>query len=153
MSCPNGLLVRFKVRVMDSPFELKSVPKVTKVGGISLGTDGTEELTEYNKVIELSNGQTKFDTLTLTVRYELTPISIEAFRFFKNFWDKRSNKTHSIYVDFCTRQWDIIMTYKLTHCSMKAHSLPSEFEIGVERTFEYTMQFNPYDVQISPLGL
>ena len=69
MSCPNGLLVRFKVRVIDSPFELKSVPKVTKVGGISLGTDGTEELTEYNKVIEiepdngsafLNRGNTKF---------------------------------------------------------------------------------------------
>ena len=152
MSCPNGILVRWKVRVMDSPFELKAVPKVTKASGISLGSDGTEELTEFNKIVEVSNGQVKYETLSLTVRHEQTLISQEAFRFFKNFFDNRANKTYSIYIDFCKRDWSIIMTYQFMHCSIKSHSLP-EFEIGQERTLEYTMQFNPYDVRLSPLGL
>lgn len=152
MSCPNGILVRFKVRIMDSPFDIKAVPKVTKVSGISLGTDGTEELTEFNKIIEVSDGQAKFETLSMSVRFEQTPISLEAFRFFKNFWDFRSQRTHSIFIDFCRRDWSIIMTYQFMHCGIKSHSLP-EFEIGQERTLEYTMQFNPYDVAISPTGL
>lgn len=152
MSCPNGILVRFKIRVMDSPFEFKAVPKTTKVSGISLGTDGTEELTEFNKIIEVSDGQAKFDTLSFTVRYEQTILSIEAFRFFKAWWDKRMTRTHSIYVDICKRDWSIIMTYQFMHCSLKSHTLP-EFEIGQERTLEYTMQFTPYDIKISPLGI
>lgn len=137
---------------MDSPFEFKAVPKTTKVSGISLGTDGTEELTEFNKIVEVTDGQTKFDTLSFTVRFEQTIISLVAFRFFKEWWDKRMTKTHSIYVDICKRDWSIIMTYQFAHCSLKSHALP-EFEIGQERTLEYTMQFTPYDVKIRPLGI
>ena len=148
MACSNGQLFRWQVRIIDSPFEILAVPKVTKVSGVSLGQDGIVEISEYNKTVGLSDGSAKLETLGLVVRYETALDSIVAFKFFQNYWKHRSVKTYTIYVDFTTRNWCPVMSYKFEHCSLASFSLPETFEIGNMKTLEYAMTFLPYDVSV-----
>jgi hypothetical protein len=124
--------------------------QVSKIDGLSLGSEGTLSLTEFDKIVEIPDGRRKLLPIAMELRVDSSLMFRVVENFFMDWWAKRRRVTHTIMVDICNRAYLPYYTWYFYHCSIQDLAMPG-MELGNGRLATFTTSFQPYDVMIKRL--
>lgn len=158
MACSNAIIVRYKMRIkqMQGPNiagltetvanGLLNIGQITKVGGMSLGVYGKEELKEFNKIFRVSDGIRTLPTLKAEMMLQHGYGSLVRDYFFE--WHERPNEVVcNVSIDILDRSWCPQFIWEFDGCTMIDVNFEDQ-ELASPKLGKLTFELEPVNVSV-----
>lgn len=145
MAKTNALIVRYKVFITDAATNVKEVKSITKVGGFSLGEEGTITVPEWDRDAMIADGKRKLKEVTM--QYRLMA-GLDDHRYFLSWWKARAGDNRDISVVWYDRAWTELFRWNWEDVEFAAFNGEDQ-ELGSVKLGLIDVKFLPYEVDIA----
>lgn len=144
MARTKALMVRFAVEISLNGSAPKKIQDIIAINGLDLGKEGTIEVPEWDRNVQISDGKKKLSDLG--VKFRINEGS-DTFKFFLDMWKDRANAEVDIDIIITKRNWEELYRYKATGCEMLGFKGDDQ-ELGSPKLGINELVFAPYDMDI-----
>ena len=140
MSARSTYVQKFKV-VIDGT----DIPDVVNVEGLGLGEEGTVEAPEPDRKVDISDGVTKLDPITLTINKKR---NLKAFQYFLDWHAKRATDFRDVSIVILDKlRTEELHRYFYSECEIKSWKEETQ-EQASPKIGAIMVILLPYDVEL-----